>query len=58
MIWLIDDMWITGEGYNNRWIDRIDRMNVYGLISRNHDKYEENDDDRWYHEWISSMGSL
>ena len=29
-----------GERYNNRWIDMIDRMYIYGLISSN-DKYVE-----------------
>ena len=38
-----------GEGYNNRWIDMIDRVNVYVLISR-HDKYVENDDQWEQHE--------
>ena len=38
-----------GEGYNNTWIDMIDRMNVYGLISR-HDKYVENYDQWKQHE--------
>ena len=56
-------MWMItiylGEGYNNRWIDMIDRMYVYGLISR-HDKYVERMmiDGMKQHEWISSMGSL
>ena len=45
---MIDDRWMIthtiylGERqYDKRWIDRMDRMNVYGLICRNHDKYIE-----------------
>ena len=48
---MIDDMWmithtiyLSERQYDKRWIDRMDRMNVYGLICRNHDKYIENDD--------------
>ena len=38
-MWMMTTIYL-GERYNNRWIDMIDRMNVYGLIS-SHDKYAE-----------------
>ncbi len=44
-MWMITHTIYLGERqYDKRWIDRMDRMNVYGLICRNHDKYIENVD--------------